>query len=146
MTMPLEQFKDRFTRVDELLVMEIGLLRQIAARLGAPSGGDGGTPAPSDKAQRLRVATLQLGAANTETTWQLPPGINTFTLQSRGGNAVRMASQPGVVALSNDPYFTLKAGVVYSQDELDIALLQPAAVLYFSCSVANEVLELIIGE
>jgi hypothetical protein len=140
---PQEQLLDRLSRNDELIVLLLGTLRSIAERLGGTSGGG---PIASDKAVNLRITTIPLGLKDTEVKWQFTPGMKTFVLKTRNGNAVRMATDPGLVAISHDPFFTLNPLTVYSQDDLNIGNVQPYPTLYFACGVDNEVLELIIGE
>jgi hypothetical protein len=148
---PNEQYFDRTSRQDELLVVQIGLLKAIAEKLGASVSvpGDGGSQttivSESDKSKNLAIITIPLGTADTEKRWQFPIGMKTFVMHSRNGNEVRMATHPGIVADSNEPYFTLKANTAYSQDDLNIGNIQPYPTLYFACPAADEVLEIIIG-
>lgn len=141
---PIEQAADVFTRRDDLLIQLDKTLRQILALTGGGSGG-GGTPVvfPA-KAQKLYTASVPLGVANTEVRWQIPAGTKQFGLHTRNGNAIRIASEPGKVAGSLDPYFTLKANTALECTELDIPGTADM-IWYFSCSVANEVVEIIIG-
>jgi hypothetical protein len=140
---PEENLGDRLSRSDELQVMMLKVLRAIAAKLGAPVDG-GGTPI-SEKASSLFIATVPLGTADNEVKWQFPVGMKTFVMHSRNGNAVRLATQPGLVTSSSEPYFTLKANTAYSQDDLNIGNVQPYPTFYLACAVANEVIEIIIG-
>jgi len=147
-TTPAEQLKDRFSRLDELIITTNGLLKSLIARLGGTTPGDGGgTPLPpvSEKATTLIVATIKFDVADKEYAWQFPPGMKTFSMHSRSGNAVRISHTQGTVTPSVEPYFTLKANTAYSQDDLNIKSIQPPPTFYFACSVATEVLEIIIG-
>ncbi len=141
---PAENFLDNITRVDELLVIQVGLLKSIAAKLGVPTDGNPGTPSDLGGIKNLQIVTLPLGAsANVEVPFQFAIGTKSFIIHARNGNAVRMATQQGVVAASQEPYFTLKAGTVYTQD--DLLIRDFTQKFYFACSVASEVLEIIQG-
>ena len=89
------------------------------------------------------VANILFPVADAEVKWQFPIGTKRFVMHTRGGAAVRLGTEPGVVAGSVNPYFTLKAGCSYNEDDLGIEDFNE--VFYFACSTAGEVLELIIG-
>ncbi len=68
---------------------------------------------------RLAVVNIQISAANTEAPWELPKGCKLFTLQCRTAVDVRIAFDSGHVASSEPPYFTLKSGTSWSEQDLD---------------------------
>ena len=150
---PIEQVPDMFTRKDELLIQLDKTLRELLGGAPVPPGGGngGGTPPPINfpvtTSKKLYVASIPLGAtANVEVRYQFPTGTKQFALHARNGNVIRIASEPGKVATSLDPYFTLKANTAFSTEEMEV-LSDPvnAFVWYFACSVASEVVEIIIG-
>ena len=101
-----------------------------------------------DAITSLRILTVPLGAANTEVKYIMPTGIKSFIMQARNNNEIRIATESGIVQYvpgtqSVDPRFSLKTGAAYTQEYLNVNNFQ--ATFYFSCSTANEVLEIIIG-
>lgn len=131
------------------LDLNTAALNSLAAAIqGLGGGGGGSTPVLSTRAKNLQTAVLPLGAANKEVSYQFSIGTKNFVIHARNGNEVRMSTQQGIVTVdpaveSRDPRFTLKANTAYSQDDLNITDF--TQTFYFACSVANEVLEIIIG-
>lgn len=143
---PGEQAADLLTRKDDLLLL---ILKRLEAMSGT-GGGGGTTPpinitAPTAIAKKLTITTIPLGAVNTERRFQFPVGTKQLTFHARNGNAVRIASEPGKVVGSNDPYFTLKANTVFCTDNFVIPE-NNVVTWYFSCAVASEVIEMVIGD
>lgn len=97
----------------------------------------------SEQSRNMSVVSVFMNSADTEYEFGLPASTKVFIIHSRNGNAVRMSHMKGLVAGSHDPYFTLKASTAYSQDDLDIQLGQ---IMYVACSIADEVLEALIGQ
>ena len=91
----------------------------------------------------LNVFNIPFTTANSEVKWQFPKGAKKFTMHTRNGSAVRIATQPGLVAGSNNPHFTLKANT--SMDEGDFDIIDFRQTFYFACAQAGEVLEIIVG-
>jgi len=100
----------------------------------------GAISAPRSK--RFYTDTISLGTADTQTSYQFPLSMKSFVLHARNGNELRMATTSGKVAGSVDPYFTLKSNTSYDNGDLNLSAAQ---TVYFSCSVDNEVIEIIIG-
>jgi hypothetical protein len=147
---PIEQVGDILSRRDEILIQLDRTLRELLGGVPVPpGGGNGGTipPAAPILSKNLYVVSVPLGAtANVEVRYQFPAGTKQIALHTRNGNAIRIASEPGKVAGSNDPYFTLKANNAYCTDNLN-TVGDPANVQawYFACSVASEIVEIILG-
>ena len=150
--LPTEHFVDRYSRLDELMVVQVNLLREISAKLGItipiPGGNGTGNPTQSERIKNLRVAVVPFPVADTEVPYVFAIGTKSFLMHSRSGNEIRMSTQQGIVAanpvtISQDPHFTLKANTVYNQDDLNIRDF--TQTFYFACSTAGEVLEIIIG-
>jgi len=141
--LPKEHFPDRYSRIDELLVEEIKLLRDILVKLGGTGGGGGTVTLESEKAKNLQITSVPFNTADAEVKYQFALGTKSFLMHTRNGNTVRMSTQQGKVESSIDPYFTLKPNTVYNQDELNVRDF--SQTFYFACSVAGEVLEIIIG-
>ncbi len=152
--LPQEHFSDRYTRSDELMIEVLKELRKVAAGIGGivipdnpPSNGGVITP-ESERIKNLRITTLPMPTADTEYPYQFATGTKAFLMHARNGNEIRMSTQQGIVAMdpateSKDPRFTLKANTSYNQDDLNIRDF--TQTFYFACSVASEVLEIIIG-
>lgn len=131
-TIPGSKPIDWFTRMDELQILlnvKLDSLLKLARR--------------ADKAKHLQIATIPFITANTEVKWQFPLGTKRFVMHTRSGSAVRMATERGKVAGSQDPYFTLKANTAYSDE--DFFIEDFSQTIYFACAVATEVLEIIMG-
>jgi hypothetical protein len=142
---PPEQFWNRFSRTDELMVVLIEEIKKLNS--GLPSDG-GGVPGVSERIKNLQITVVPLGVANNEVKYQFALGTKSFIIHARNGNEIRMSTQQGVVSAdpateSRDPRFTLKANTNYSQDDLNIRDF--TQTFYFACGAANEVLEIIIS-
>jgi len=72
-------------------------------------------------ATRFLVENILL-VANKESSYQLPKGCKSFTVQSRTAAACKIASRKSSVEGSTAPgkYFTIKSGTVYRETELDV--------------------------
>lgn len=92
-----------------------------------------------EKANKVRVANIDIPTANTWTPWALPKGCRWFTLQTRDGTKVKISRSP-----KGGTYFTLKADTSWDEKDfkVDSKLGYP---LYFSCAKAGEVVEVILG-
>jgi hypothetical protein len=121
-------------------------LTEIAGLLGAtPTPGSPGTPpVVSDKIKHLSNGIVRFSVADTEYAYTFPVGTKAFVMHTRGGAAVRLSTEPGVVASgTQDPRFTLKANTAYDQE--DLLIPDTGQTFYFACAVAGEVLEIIVG-
>lgn len=137
---PNEQFLDKFSRKDEIIIQLNESIRTLIQTIS------GITPAqnlPPVKVKYLMVVTVPLISMSTEYHYQFPVGTKRFDLHTRNGNAVRIATEPGKVAASNDPYFTLKADTAYSSEDLNI--IDFSQTFYFACDADGEVVEMILG-
>jgi len=65
------------------------------------------------------IRNLEMPLANKEYSYQFPAHTKKFLVQMRAAVDVRIAFVKDVVADSQPPYFTLKANISYSEDELD---------------------------
>ncbi len=82
---------------------------------------------------RIRVANTHITAANKEAMWTLPKGCKWFTLQCRTAVDVRIAFDSGHVESSEPPYFTLKSGTNWNEQDLDI---KERLTIYFAAASA----------
>ena len=88
------------------------------------------------------IFIIPLPVANTEYRWQIPLGTKQFTLQCRDATDVRVATQMNIVANSNDPYMTMKAGTSMDFEGLDIQNLNN--YLYFASAGTSKVVEVFV--
>ena len=96
---------------------------------------------PKVRTTRFRVVNLYLKDADTEYSWQVPRGLTRFNLQVRDNVEIRVATREGLVAGSNEPYFTLKPGCVWSEGQLEVTEDQ---LIYFASSLAGNTVEILL--
>ena len=77
--------------------------------------------------------------ADTEYSQALPSGTKKFQIRVRDGTAARYAFTTGKVAGQTSPYFTLGAGEVYYEDNLNLT----TKTIYFACGSAGKIIELL---
>lgn len=97
----------------------------------------------NEKANKVVIANIPITVANKEVNWALPKGCRWFTLQTRGGAAVRVAVEAGHVASSEPPYFTIKVDNSWDERYLNVDIASGLS-LFFACGTA-EVVEAIMG-
>jgi len=85
------------------------------------------------------IYNITMTNANTEYSQALPTGTKRFTLQCRGTYDIRYAFETGKVATPTAPYMTLKAGMVYYEDDLNLT----SRTIYLACGTAGQVVEII---
>ena len=85
------------------------------------------------------IYNIDLAIINTEYSQMLPTNTKKFTFQNRAGNDIRFAFETGKVAIPTAPYATLKAGMVYFEDNLNLT----SQTLYFAGGNAGDDVELI---
>lgn len=103
-------------------------------------GLDGSTVEPiTPPSQQPSVYVLTLTNADTEYSYTLPANTKKFTIQARENVDVRFAFETGKVATSTDPYFTLKAGNIWWEDNINTQ-----STIYFASSTADTNLEILI--
>jgi len=93
-----------------------------------------GVPAPATKPTIYNV-TMTL--ADTEYSQALPAKTKKFTIHTRDGTAFRLAYETGKVATPTEPYFSIPASAIKSEDNLTTAV-----TLYFACAAAAKVIEI----
>lgn len=81
------------------------------------------------------IANVVCTLANTEYSYTLPTGTSKFKLQARGVTTTKLGTSIGT---SGTTYFTIGAGNTYEDDGLTTA-----ATLYFQCTQAAQVIEII---
>jgi hypothetical protein len=75
--------------------------------------------------------------ANTEYSQALV-AVKKFSIDSRDGTAFRLAYVTGKVAGSVSPYLSVGTGQLYHEDGLNFT-----GTLYFACSVAGKIAEIV---
>ena len=91
-------------------------------------------------AETPTVYNISMTNANTEYSQSLPTGTKKFTLQCRGNYDIRFAFTSGKVATPTAPYATIKAGMNYYEDNLNLS----NKTIYVACGTAGQVAELIV--
>lgn len=91
---------------------------------------------------RISTINIPLPAANTEYIWQLPKNLRWFRLQCRAATDLRISTKQNCVASSEAPYYTLKSGIVWEENNMDI---QEDILLYFATASTNQVVEILVG-
>jgi hypothetical protein len=94
---------------------------------------------PLSSASTTNEYNVTLTNANTEYSQLLPSNTRKLIFQSRTNVVVRWAWTTGKVATPTAPYFTLKAGSAYFEDELKLS----SKTLYLASSTAGTVVEII---
>jgi len=84
-----------------------------------------------------------LTTANTEYSQVITPGTKKITVQCRTNYAVRIAYETGKVAGSTAPYFTMKSGAVYWEDNLAATMDNPVTI-YLASSQAGVIVEILV--
>jgi hypothetical protein len=144
-TVPTEQFFNKFSRTDELIVRNNELLAQLLVKLGATpaTGPTINIPVePTDSVKKFTVANVLLTTANTEYQWQIPQFVKRFVMQTRGGEAVRLSDVQGKVAGSVTPYFTLKANGFLSEEWVRVE--NDTTILYMASPNASVTVEILL--
>lgn len=80
------------------------------------------------------VLNTTLSTANTEVEQQLTSGVRSFSVQCRTSAVIRIAFVTGKVATPTSPFATIKAGTVYTiedvygkTDQISLFLASPTA-------------------
>ena len=81
---------------------------------------------------RIQIANIDI-PASTEVSWALPKGCKWFTLQCRTAVDIRIAVDAGKVVGLLKPYFTLKSGTSWDEENLDI---EKQLLIYFAAASA----------
>jgi len=97
-----------------------------------------------EQANKIQMANVRMSEANKEYPWAIPYGCQWFTLQTRGGAAIRVATQSGLVESSQPPFFSIKADNSWNEKQLHVEYKQ-GIQLFFASSTAGEVLEILMG-
>ena len=98
----------------------------------------------AQRGTKVQMFTVSMPVANFEYKWQLPFGCKKLTMQCRDSTDVYMATNRGCVAGPYDPYFTLKGGTAWDDQQLNIGNLADISTIYFGCASAGKVVEIII--
>ena len=85
------------------------------------------------------IYVVDLASADTEYSQTLPSNTRKFTVQAREGVDIRVAFETGKVAISTDPYLTLKSGNIWWEDHLN-----SETTIYFASSTAGSHVEILI--
>lgn len=94
-----------------------------------------------EKANKIRIANIDIISANVEVPWAIPKGVVWFTMQCRTAVAVRIGVEAGKAAASEKPYLTMKAGISWNELNLDIKERQK---IFFAAASAV-VVEIVLG-
>ena len=85
------------------------------------------------------ITNTTLTNANTEYLVTLRVDTYKLGFQNRNNNAMRFAFVTGKVATPTAPYFTLKAGDFYYEDNI----LLSGATIYFASANAGDIVEMV---
>ena len=94
---------------------------------------------PTVPATTINEYNITLTLANTEYSQALPANTKKFIFQARTDVDIRYAFTTGKVATPTAPYFTLKAGMIYSEDNLNLT----SKTIYWASTTAGAIVELI---
>jgi hypothetical protein len=72
------------------------------------------------RVKRIVIEIIPMRNADEEYTWKVPKYYSQFVMHARGANDVRISDKQNVVAASDEPYFTMKAGSSLSAEDLGI--------------------------
>lgn len=97
-----------------------------------------------ERANKILIANVNIPEADKEVPWAIPKNCRWFTLQVRDGTSIRIAVESGKVANSQPPYFTIPTNNSWDERYLDVDL-RYGLPLYFACSSASKVVEVIMG-
>ena len=92
-----------------------------------------------EQATTPTIYNIDMAVVDTEYSQALPAGTKKFTFQCRQGNDMRFSFTTGKVATPTAPWTTLKAGMVYFEDSLNLT----SKTLYVATDVAGDDVELI---
>lgn len=92
-----------------------------------------------ESASTPTIYNVTMTLANTEYSQVAPANTKKITIQTRDGTAFRLAFETGKVATPTAPYYSIKVGDVYYDDQIHIG----AITIYFACSIAGKVIEMI---
>jgi len=92
--------------------------------------------------QNPTIYNVTLTSADTEYSQAISPNAKKFTLQCRSNADIRLAYVSGKVATPTAPYYTVKAGHIYWEDNLDTSMT--TTTLYLASSDAGVVVEIIV--
>jgi len=113
----------------------------VTANIQGPwgSGGESSFSGVSP-ATTISEYNITMTNADTEYSQALPTNTKIIQFQCRGDYDVRYAFTTGKVATPTAPYFTLKAGCTAQEDSISLS----GKTIYFACSTAAQVIELLV--
>jgi len=85
------------------------------------------------------IYNVTMTTADYEYSQALPTNCKKFLIRTRDGTAFRLAFITGKVAGPTQPYLSVPANTTYYED----GILSTALTLYFACSTAGKVIEII---
>ena len=97
-----------------------------------------GISGPVLTAAGVTLYAVTMTNANQEYSQLLPDNTYKFTIRCRDGTAFRLAYVTGKVATPTDPYRTIAANVVKSEDNVNLS----AITLYFACASTGKIIEI----
>ena len=114
-------------------------IRNLVSATDAVSAVQSGTWTFVKAATTVTEYNTTMTNADTEYSQALPAGTKKFQIRVRDGTAARYAFTTGKVAGPTSPYFTLGAGEVYYEDNLNLT----TKTIYFACGSAGKIIELL---
>jgi hypothetical protein len=90
--------------------------------------------------QRPVIVNIEVPEANTEYSQRLPKDTRKFAIHTRDGTAFRFAFDPGHVAKSQDPFFSVWANTSYPVDNI---LTHSKEEIFVACPSSGKVVELL---
>lgn len=98
----------------------------------------------SNAAKFPKIFNKTLTAANTEYSIELPENTRKYLVHTRDESAFRLAFEPGKVAGSVEPFFTVLANTRYWEDLIQaIDVKEKAVTLYFATAALGSIIELV---
>jgi len=112
----------------------------ITANIQGPWGSGAVATSTDTRATTPNEYNITMTNADTEYSQALPSGTKAIQFQCRGDYDIRYSFTAGKVATPTAPYFTLKAGCAAQEDNLNLS----GKTIYFACSTAGQVVELLV--
>jgi len=85
----------------------------------------------------MTIYTVSMAVADTQYEQALPANVKKFLIKTRDNTTFRLSNVTGKVAGATEPFLTVTTP--YNEDGIKVAAL----TLYFACSVAGKVVEIV---
>jgi len=94
---------------------------------------------PAEMSTTPAIYNVTMTLADTEYSQLLPDNTKKFLIKTTDGTAFRIAFVTGKVAVPTAPYWTVPTSNAYSEDGVKLT----AATIYFACSGAGKIAEIV---